>query len=78
MSAGVNWMSPLTEAMPLRISRRKPEDTDTAMIMTRKEIATETIAILPLKRSFFAMKDEAFTTRCVRALTPDGTSDHPP
>ena len=73
MSAGVNWMSPLTDAMPLRISRRKPEDTDTAIIMTRKEIATETVAILSWKRIFFAMKDEAFTTRCARARTPDGT-----
>jgi len=33
------------------------------MIMTRKEIAMETIAIFPSKRSFLAMKDGAFTTR---------------
>lgn len=52
-------MSPDIIEIPERISLRNPADTDTAIMMTRKLTAMETIAILPLKRSLPAMKSEA-------------------
>ena len=52
-------MSPDIMEIPERISLRNPADTDTAIIITTKLTAMETIAILPLKRSLPAMKSEA-------------------
>ena len=53
-------MSPEKEDTPSLISLRYPAEIETARIITRKEIAMDTIAIFPLKRSFPAMKREAF------------------
>ena len=48
-------------------SLRKPEDMDTASIITRKETAMETIAVFPLKRSFRDMNAAAFILLSIAA-----------
>ena len=67
MSSGDSCMSPQNDATPLRISLRNPEDIETDTIITRKEMAMHTIAILPLNRSRPAMKPEAFIYFLLRA-----------
>ena len=59
MSTGISWMSPVQEEMPSRISCLKPEETETAIIITKKETAMETTAMLPPKRIRPAMKPDA-------------------
>lgn len=59
MSTGMSWRSPVRDEMPSRISSLKPEETETAIIMTRNETAMETIAIFPPKRKRLAMNLEA-------------------
>ena len=59
MSTGISWTSPVRPEIPSRISSRKPEETETAIIITRNEIAMETIAIFPPKRRRLAMKLDA-------------------
>ena len=56
---GVSWMSPEIEDTPVRISLRKPEDTDTAIIMTRYDTAMETIGSFPLNLRREAMNRDA-------------------
>lgn len=67
MSSGESCMSPQKEATPLRISLRNPEDIETETIMTRKEMAMQIIAILPLKRRRPAMNPETFIYFLLRA-----------
>ena len=59
MPTGVTLTSPVMADRPDRISFRNPEDTATAIIITRKLTAMDTIAIFPLKRNRPAMKNEA-------------------
>ena len=52
-------MSPDISDKPFLTSWRKPDETETAMIITRKLTAIEITAIFPLKRSLPAMKKDA-------------------
>ena len=52
-------MSPDISDKPFLTSWRKPDETETAMIITRKLTAIEITAIFPLKRSLPAMKNDA-------------------
>lgn len=52
-------MSPDISDRLERTSCRKPEEIDTATIITKKLTAMHDTAIFPLKRSFDAMKSEA-------------------
>ena len=53
-------MSPEMEAMPSRSSFRNPEEIATAMMMMKDATAVVAIAILPWKRSCFAINFVAF------------------
>ena len=53
-------MSPEMEAMPSRSSFRNPEEIATAIMMMKDATAVVAIAILPWKRSCFAINFVAF------------------
>lgn len=58
---GISRTSPLTSLRAERISKRKPELTDTEIIITKKLNVTHAEAILPLKRILSPMKRVAPT-----------------
>ena len=59
VSAETSCTSPETEETPSRISCLNPDETATAIIITRKLTAMETIAMFPLKLILFAINLDA-------------------
>jgi hypothetical protein len=69
-------MSPEIDDKPLRISFLNPADTATAMIITRKLTATETMAMPPLNLRRLDMNKEASIILTLNQDGPEPVSVH--
>ena len=65
-------MSPTTPDNPSRISCLKPDEMDTASIITRKLTAMEAVTILLLKRRRLDMNNEASISLLCQLFEPCG------